>query len=702
MMMLGMGTRLYAQTTTSSTNDTKLMITHMGYFDTGIFRWYVYFNEAEYYAKCYLGSNAVEAPDWTSNVTLIPHTFTSSDNSELEGKTYNLPTSFVFSDRPDNNYYTYTYTDPKGGTHELSYTLEPNGKSVTVYNVEVQEDNKAEFEKDKSSYSASNPLELTIPDMATITVNSEDKTYTEDITKLGVFQQYGFDEKVTISGTTTDYTWGYNAFSYLGTAIENLGVPVKLKLGANIKEIMPYTFRVSDYYADMSTWTDPDKFLKGCTNLYGFDFNGNTALWYIGKGAFKDATNLKLYPISGTDDHAVAVPTSLTQLQDSAFANSGIRSLIVTQPIQNLGNDVFENCDNMEYVSFKQLKVTADDGSITNNMLLSRDIDKFKETLKNNGTEVTTTEVKPEYQRLLQSIPNHVLIYAPNAFDKTYKYLDQSENGYNIITTGDEGKPHCYHFYVYDNTSVTGTNNATGSYDYWVPEEFQADVSSYNRAFPTGWVTTYLPFDWTLPDGCDAYQAADKLVDVNDKGQNVFTFTQVSGTAMKANTPYLLNNKSGNTVSIADAKGLTIPISVRPPYMTFLKDDHTTNALFWGTTEDIPNDSAAVNYQAYNIRPDQKWGKVVTSVPTGYIGHFRAFVSDTRTTTSSSAKPNVVLMLIGKNGETTSISTVDTDAVIGGQAAIYALDGSYMGTDFTRLPNGIYIKNGKKFTVKNR
>ncbi len=701
MMMLGMGTRLYAQTTTSSTNDTKLMITHMGYFDTGIFRWYVYFNEAEYYAKCYLGSNAVEAPDWTSNVTLIPHTFTSSDNSELEGKTYNLPTSFVFSDRPDNNYYTYTYTDPKGGTHELSYTLEPNGKSVTVYNVEVQEDNKAEFEKDKSSYSASNPLELTIPDMATITVNSEDKTYTEDITKLGVFQQYGFDEKVTISGTTTDYTWGYNAFSYLGTAIENLGVPVKLKLGANIKEIMPYTFRVSDYYADMSTWTDPDKFLKGCTNLYGFDFNGNTALWYIGNGAFKDATNLKLYPISTTDDHAVAVPTSLTQLQDEAFANSGIRSLIVTQPIQNLGNDVFENCDNMEYVSFKQLNMTASDGT-TNNMLLSRDIDKFKETLKNNGTEVTTTEVKPEYQRLLQGIPNHVLIYAPNAFDKTYKYLDQSENGYNIITTKDE-TPHCYHFYVYDNTTITdATNNKKGSYDYWVPEAFQADVSSYNRSFPTGWVTTYLPFDWTLPDGCDAYQAAETLVDVNDKGQNVFTFTQVSGTAMKANTPYLLNNKSGNAVSIADAKDLTIPKSVHPSAKTFLNDDHTTKALFWGTTEDISNDSAAVNYQAYNIRPDQKWGKVVTSVPTGYIGHFRAFVSDTRTTTSSSAKPNVVLMLIGKNGETTSISTVDADAVIGGQPAIYALDGRYMGTDFTRLPNGIYIKNGKKFTVKNR
>ncbi len=698
-VMLGMSTRLCAQTTTSSTNDTKLMITHMGYFDTGIFRWYVYFNEAEYYAKCYLGSNAAKAPDWTSNVTLIPHTFSSSDNSELDGKTYNLPTSFVFSDRPDN-YYTYKYTDPKGQTYELCYTLEPNGKSVTVYNVEVPENKKAEFEKDKSSYSASNPLVLTIPDKATITVNSEDKTYTEDITKLGIFQQYGFDEKVTMYGNTTDYTWGYNAFSYLGTAIEYLGVPVKLKLGANIKEIMANTFRVSDYYADMSTWTDPDKFLQGCTNLYGLDFNNNNALWYIGNGAFKDATNLKLYPISAIDDHAVAVPTSLTQLQDEAFANSGIRSLIVTQPIQNLGNDVFDNCDNMEYVSFKELNMTASDWT-TNNMLLSRDIDKFKETLKNNGTEVSTTEVKPEYQRLLQGIPNHVLIYAPNAFDKDYTYLDQSENGYNIITTKDE-TPHCYHFYVYDNTTITdATNNKKGSYDYWVPEAFQADVSTYNRSFPTGWVTTYLPFDWILPDGCDAYQAAETLTSVNDKGQHVFTFTKVTDKAMKANTPYLLNNTNNQAVSIANANSQIIPKSVHPSAMTFKSKDAANKAIFWGTTEDIPNDSAAVNYQAYNIRPDQTWGKIDQSVPTGYIGHFRAFVSDASTTTPSSAKPGVVLMLIGKNGETTSISTVDAGAVLDGQAAIYALDGRYMGTDFTRLTNGIYIKNGKKFTVKN-
>lgn len=666
MTLWGMSARLYA-----ATDSGQLQATHIGYYDDGTVKWWMYYNEHEYYAKCYLGANTVTAPSWVSDVlTLTDKNYTTS-NSTIGGSTTStlmaLPIVYVFEDAPSE---ASTYTVPNTN-YTLKYTVVDQRAMATIYNV------VADNALDASQYSANNPLVLTVPDEVTFTPNGSNTTIEKvKITRLGVAQ------------------WGDNYYTHLGDAINTLGVPVRLKLGANIQAIMANTFRVNNGY--------DESLIQGCTNLYGFDFNGNTALWYIGNGAFKDATNLKLYPISKNDDHAVAVPTSLTQLQDEAFANSGIRSLIVTQPIQNLGNDVFENCDNMEYVSFKQLNMTASDGT-TNNMLLSRDIDKFKETLKNNGTEVTTTEVKPEYQRLLQGIPNHVLIYAPNAFDKTYTYLDKSENGYNIITTGDEGTPHCYHFYVYDNTGITNeNNNKKGSYDYWVPETFQADVSSYNRAFPTGWVTTYLPFNWTLPEGCKAYQAADPLVAVNSEGQHVFSFTEVSGTTMTANTPYLLNNTSGKAVTIADASSQIIPKSVRPPYKTFLNDDHKTKALFWGTTEDISNDSAAVNYQAYNIRPDQKWGKVVTSVPTGYIGHFRAFVSDTRTTTSSSAKPNVVLMLIGKNGETTSISTVDAGAVIGGQAAIYALDGSYMGTDFTRLPNGIYIKNGKKFTVKNR
>lgn len=678
MALLGMSSKLSAADNTEGTTDkVQLQANHIGSYNDGTFTWWIYLNDNEYYAKCYLGKSTVTVPEWASSVMTIPATVTLTDGTK---KVYALPTVFVFQDRPDK-YETYHYSKTVGNRreeHDLTYTIEDQGRMATVYNV------VANNNIDAAKYSASNPLVLTVPETVDLTTTTGTITNVT-VTRLGVTQTHD------------------NLYSHLGDAISTLGVPVSIKMNSNIQAIMANTFRVNDwtkFSEKQNDYSEDDT--QGCSNLYGFDFNGNNNLWYIGKGAFQDATNLKLYPISENDDHAVAVPTSLTQLQDYAFANSGIRSLIVTQPIENLGNNVFENCDNMEYVSFKQLNMKNGDGT-TNEMLLSRDIESFKKGL--TKATVDYSNVKGEYQRLLQAIPNHVLVYAPNSFDQNYRYLDKSYNGYNIITTKDE-TPHCYHFYVYDNKKITGKNNNTGSYDYWVPEAFKADTCTYNREFPTGWVTTYLPFDWTLPEGCEAYQAAETIVSKNDKGQTLFTFTKIDGTDMKANTPYLLNNKSGNSVNVASTitanPGLAIPKSVHPSSKTFKSDNAATKATFWGTTEDIANDSAAVDYHAYNIREDQKWGKVVKSIPTGYIGHFRAFVSDARTDKSTFAKPNVVLMFIEENGHTTSITTADVTSLTNGNAAIYALDGRYMGTDFTRLPNGIYIKNGKKFTVNNR
>ena len=649
----------------------QLQATHVGYYNDGNFTWQIYFNDNEYYAKCYLGASTVTAPTWTTAVTTIQAT--------VNGENYALPTVFVFEDAPSTAS-TYTYSKTANGkteAHNLSYTVESAGAMATVYNI------YANSGTDLSAYNTTNPLVLTVPDEVTLTVGSPNSSKTDDVIS---------NVKITRLGSTQ---WSDNYFWHIGDALNTLGVPVKLVLGSNIQVIMANAFRVNN--------SNNENDLKGCTNLYGLDFNGNTNLWYIGSNAFKGATNLKLYPISASDDHAVAVPTSLTQLQDSAFANSGIRSLVVNHAIQNLGNNVFENCDNMEYVTFRYLAIGSE------NMMLSRDIENFKEELAKNSIDTTTTSVKAQYQRLIQSIPTHVLVYAPNKFNKSYTYLDKSVGGYNIITTGDvvnsDSIPHCYHFYVYDNTSVTGNNNAKGSYDYWVPIAFDADSCDYNRSFPTGWVTSYLPFDWKLPDGCKAYQASDDLLSTNSEGETVFSFTEVSGTAMKANTPYLLYNSNSSNVTIAQvvtaSPGLTIPKSVHPSANTYLSSDAATKALFWGTTEDIPNDSASTYYKGYNVRSDQTWGKISSSATAGYIGRFRSFVSDTRTTTAS-AKPYIVEMIINTPSGTTSISTIDANSLLHGNTRIYSIDGRYVGTDFTNLPNGIYIRNGKKFRVKNQ
>ena len=105
---------------------------------------------------------------------------------------------------------------------------------------------------------------------------------------------------VTVA-VSADSQLAENLFWYFGSALTStIQVPVKMVLGKNVAAIMANTF-------------------KDCTNLYGLDFNGNSSLWYIGNNAFSGCANLKLYPISSTDDHAVEMPSSLTQLQDSAY-----------------------------------------------------------------------------------------------------------------------------------------------------------------------------------------------------------------------------------------------------------------------------------------------------------------------------------------------------------------------------------------------
>ena len=334
----------------TATESGQLQATHVGYYNDGNFTWQIYFNNNEYYAKCYLGASTVTAPTWTTAVTTIQAT--------VNGENYALPTVFVFEDAPSTAS-TYTYSKTANGkteTHNLSYTVESAGAMATVYNI------YANSGTDLSAYNTTNPLVLTVPDEVTLTVGSPNSSKTDGVIS---------NVKITRLGSTQ---WSDNYFWHIGDALNTLGVPVKLVLGSNIQVIMANAFRVNN--------SNNENDLKGCTNLYGLDFNGNTNLWYIGSNAFKGATNLKLYPISASDDHAVAVPTSLTQLQDSAFANSGIRSLVVNHAIQNLGNNVFENCDNMEYVTFRYLAIGSE------NMMLSRDIENFKEELAKNSPGV--------------------------------------------------------------------------------------------------------------------------------------------------------------------------------------------------------------------------------------------------------------------------------------------------------------------------
>lgn len=75
----------------------------------------------------------------------------------------------------------------------------------------------------------------------------------------------------------------------------------------------------------------------------------------------------------------------------------------------------------------------------------------------------------------------------------------------------------------------------------------------------------------------------------------------------------------------------------------------------------------------------------------GFRGYFKQLPSST-----SSAKGNIGICLVDRNGVVSSIHQVDGVSLHVAPTAIYNLHGQQVGKDLSKLAKGIYIVNGKK------
>jgi hypothetical protein len=92
---------------------------------------------------------------------------------------------------------------------------------------------------------------------------------------------------------------------------------------------------------------------------------------------------------------------------------------------------------------------------------------------------------------------------------------------------------------------------------------------------------------------------------------------------------------------------------------------------------------------------------LISSTSDGYVVKTKSYGTVQYNATSprfvnytSSQKPAVLYVM--KESTTTAIQTVTTTATAAPKTGIYTLDGRYVGTDYTTLPRGLYIINGKK------
>lgn len=219
---------------------------------------------------------------------------------------------------------------------------------------------------------------------------------------------------------------------------------------------------------------------------------------------------------------------------------------------------------------------------------------------------------------------------------------------------------------------------------------------SYTRTFNnTNWQALYVPFSMNYEDWAEEFEVArlnnvNQYDDDNDGtvDRTVLEIIKLAeGSKTEANTPYMIKAKETGekTITVADA--------------TLYKTEETshdvtsweTKFTFTGTYHTVTDMATNGYYALAGGSLQQATSDAVTLSP------MRWYLSVTDRNGNPQGLAKSISVVID-GGETTGISEVNT--ITTRSNAIYSINGSYIGTDRSKLTKGIYVSGGKKIIIK--
>ena len=248
---------------------------------------------------------------------------------------------------------------------------------------------------------------------------------------------------------------------------------------------------------------------------------------------------------------------------------------------------------------------------------------------------------------------------------------NESEENPNYVYYA-AGSWHCDHYQLSDSKSYQG------SY-----VDFRADKITYQRSLKQGrCYTLCLPYSLTYSDDMPFRAYA-----LSRSSGGTAVFSQISnGNPLNALMPYLIVMKEGRDRIDFDQ-------STVKSYDTSLEYVQRGNIKMTGTIKTITNDEAH-DLGAYTLQNDGSWRKVMKDKDkTAYIPPFRAYL------TVDGGAAGAKIGSFFSEGTATGVENIileDND----GTTHIYDLRGIDRGTDFDKLPTGVYIRGGKKIVKK--
>lgn len=517
---------------------------------------------------------------------------------------------------------------------------------------------------------------------------------------------------------------GYQAFKKSGLIIEEVPLSVKLGEQPTDPEIIAMYANLPD--VDMESGAEAfSQYNKGVVTL-------KEGITTIPKGMFENAFK---------DLAQFIIPSTVTSIEERAFANAGIKSFnelstvtkigarafengalsgdfVIRDNVEEIGDGAFKGNTNLtgftligsanckvgagilegcplEYLDLRNVNSTYVKNHLTN---LSRDA--------NSGTESAKT--------LVAGLPANTVVYLPDVPNISFA------DGQDVNFVKSDGT--CTKLLLVDGV------------EYEFPYEIKASEVVYDRdisSFADGkhCFTIFLPYAVTLKPGIRAYNLKSvgtrKVLNEYSQDyedQELYMFKSIpDGSTLEANRAYLLRitdgkdhsqdfKATGNPVTIAASGNDKDNFIGRIRPMRYVEGEPDRSFVFTGSTECLSRwitDIDKVN-NPWTLGRDRTtgedlWKRALTNKGRSrknFIPPFRGVILPKTVVTSVYDAKQFVLLT--EDDQTTGISDVtgNTDAQQGAQR-IYTIDGRYVGTDFDSLPSGMYIMKGKK-TLKTK
>ncbi len=386
----------------------------------------------------------------------------------------------------------------------------------------------------------------------------------------------------------------------------------------------------------------------------------------------------------------LAEGTQLTEIAANAFANS--KNMRFANVLLNAANLTIIGSNAFAGTHVEALALTCSVNALRSGSLSGMNRLGFLDLRKVTGTNAGTKIHRG--MDALKGLSPHTLVCV-----KRDAYASQT-NEANVVVFDNNPQGVCNQLSLYDYL-VDETTQEVKTYGISVPGNgtyngvegagFKAVKATFNRTFPMGYSTLCLPYAAQMPMGMKAYTfTEERRVD----GNTQYTFAQVTGTMLNANTPYVVYcNQEG--LSIPENREVEVSGIDRYTVGNTL-DASAGNPLFVGTFSVMQHHEAISLRGIYSFNSaSQQWMRIYDEngdINTrAMIVPYRAFFLN-----SNSSMALAKAIHFATDDTTTSLVLSVKDDEPKASPVIYSIDGRRMTQRFDQLPKGIYIVNGKK------